>query len=603
MIATQAWFEMRDVRKRSYSTAVWIPLTGSQVLFREGETSKAGHQEEYFGCESVAVPVARQAEAEQLSWDELSGHDHAPETEHGHYTPVDSHEDYEGEAFGTRLVIKQYLNSQEPDEWHLHQDLVVALQLKRKKDSWVCPREGYVEVARLTRKPDGEPALLEIRAEHLRDYLCARSMGLFISSFRSREALLLSAAGIAWPNNPQEETTSSQRWEGHVGEINEGGLRGAEVAFLHVGRIDVDPEEEVPHFGFPGDGDVAMNSWQRPASGGRKVFFVEGRLWRSDWLAPAATSPRVRRDELPGTVPFITDALGTRETKETLTRESRWLWFRPQIVNELAHRRGGSLVWYTRETGHLAGAPDQSVHFGLNAVGLVNVYAKDIALLPEWQQQIWSGHSVSPDGGVSHELLQSQMQALPADTQAPEPFLRSILEDLNGLTQQAFGFRLFRHHDDYDDILARVHRFRAVDQPGLFELAKDVARLTADSIDVGAVQQQLTLPKGQAPGSLKSLEKLLATKIEDDKARSLLTALVGIYDLRLADAHLPGSTKTAEAMQLVSLDTTLPYVWQGEHLIRAGVDSLHLIALTLREKFMPGPKTPPEAPAANAQEG
>jgi hypothetical protein len=69
-------------------------------------------------------------------------------------------------------------------------------------------------------------------------------------------------------------------------------------------------------------------------------------------------------------------------------------------------------------------SPDCGVHFGMNRLPLINAYAKDVALLPEWQQRIWAGHNVGPEGGVSEELLASQVRAQPARTQAPEEFLR-----------------------------------------------------------------------------------------------------------------------------------------------------------------------------------
>jgi hypothetical protein len=56
----------------------------------------------------------------------------------------------------------------------------------------------------------------------------------------------------------------------------------------------------------------------------------------------------------------------------------------------------------------------------MNKLGIVNAFAKDIALLPEWQQKIWSGDNISSEGGVSEELLDSQMRAMLANTQAPE---------------------------------------------------------------------------------------------------------------------------------------------------------------------------------------
>lgn len=586
IIPNQEWFEMRDVRKRSLSTAVWIPLAASQVLMRHGKSREVCYQDEFFTCDSLAIPLTRQSEAVKLTWDDVDTHSHAPEAKKEHYTPVDSHEDYDGEAFGVRLAIRQSFDNQEDaDEWHLHQDLVVALRLKRENDSWVCPQEAYQEVARLKRKDDGEPHLLEIKAEYLLDYLCARRMGLFVGSFHYREAILASKAGIIWPSNPNEEKTASQRWEGHVGELNADGAIGGSVLFIHSGRNDVDMEEDVPKFSFPSDGEVTTKSWTREADDdGRKIFMVEGRLWRGEWLTPASNSPRVRRDKLPGSAHFVTEAVGTRETKETLTRGSRWLWFDPKIMSILAHRRGGSLVWHTRETGSIGGVPGQRLHFGVNQVGLINIYAKDIGLLPDWEQQFWAGFNVSPNGKVSQELMMSQMQAIPADTSAPEALLKPGLTLLNELTEQKLGFPLIRPHADYDMILAKVHRFRVLDKAGLFELAKDVARLLADSIDAASIQKHLVLQKGEKPGSLKSLEKLLATKIDPSRARSIMTSLAGIYDLRLADAHL-ASSKTDDALKLVNIDENLPPVWQGEQLLAACVDSIYQIANVLRDEF------------------
>src|ERR1022692_4268977 len=50
-----------------------------------------------------------------------------------------------------------------------------------------------------------------------------------------------------------------------------------------------------------------------------------------------------------------------------------------------------------------------------------------------------------------------------------------------GNTLESLGFPLFRGHGQFDDILARTHRFRSTDQAGLFSLAKDLARLTVSA--------------------------------------------------------------------------------------------------------------------------
>ena len=122
----------------------------------------------------------------------------------------------------------------------------------------------------------------------------------------------------------------------------------------------------------------------------------------------------------------------------------------------------------------------------------------------------------------------------------------------------------------------KSHRFRAVDKAGLFGLAKDVTRLTADSIDAAAIQTIICPPKGTCWGSLKSLEYLLATRVDPQLARSMLTSLVGIYELRLGDAHLP-SSDINEALTMIGIDSSLPYVHQGYQLLNSCVSSIYEI--------------------------
>ena len=247
----------------------------------------------------------------------------------------------------------------------------------------------------------------------------------------------------------------------------------------------------------------------------------------------------------------------------------------------LAHRRGGSLSWYTQDTGSVRCSPDHGVHFGVNKLGQVNVYAKDIALLPDWQQRIWSGYNVSPEGGVSEELLSAQAKGIPASTQAPEKFLSKGLSLLNKLSIEKLGFSILRDHEYIPKLLESSHRFRAIDKSGLYALAKDVARLTADSIDSAAIQTIVPPPKGTKWGSLKSIENLVASKVDTEMARSMTGALVGVYELRHGDAHLP-SSQVDEAFALVSVDQTAPYIHQGHQLLHACVSSIYGIIEVIR---------------------
>jgi hypothetical protein len=207
----------------------------------------------------------------------------------------------------------------------------------------------------------------------------------------------------------------------------------------------------------------------------------------------------------------------------------------------------------------------------------VNVYAKDIGYSSEWEQQVWAGFNLVPDGGVSTELLAAQAEGEPASTQAPEGFLRQGLDGLNASTIRAFGFPVFRPHRELDRLIRTCHRFRAIDRIGIYALAKDLARLTADSLDTARMQTRVKPPDGQRWGSLKTLENLLALSMPVEDAHQMVGPLFAVYDLRLADAHLPTADLDG-ALDLLGIDDNLPMIQQGRQMLDSVVNCVHLIA-------------------------
>ena len=166
------------------------------------------------------------------------------------------------------------------------------------------------------------------------------------------------------------------------------------------------------------------------------------------------------------------------------------------------------------------------------------------------------------------------MRATPASTKAPEELLRSAMDEIDELFQSKFGAPLFRSHHATDEILRAIHRFRATDRSGLLSLAKDLARLVADRIDVNVLRRIVCPPAGEKWRSLKSLEKALAAKIEPARAAEIVARLFGIYELRLGDAHLP-SSEIDDALNKSCVDQAAPFVDQGAQLIYAAAYSLH----------------------------
>jgi hypothetical protein len=571
------WFEMAEIRKRRFDSAVWVPLRAS-LRTEAGRRGHLGYKSEFFGVGSLAVPLGKRNAAERLGWADLGlSHDHCGYAERRRYVASDEREDKTLKG-AIRLVLSQRGNSVDPPTWHIHQDFVVTLDLKREGDVWVAMDEDYVEVVRMTVDEKGRPTLLEVRADHLKDYLCARRMALLVSWYRERQEVVEVEPGFEWPQ-PDGAYKDGERWEGRVQEIHEGGHAfGSSMAVMQVTRPNLDFDEDVPRIGI--SDEMATSTFTRKLSEGRKLFRVAGEVWRDEWVEPGARSTRIRGDEPDSPISFTVDAAGKKQTAKILKEGGRWLWFKPDLIPALVARRVGALQWYTRETGGVRGWPHQYVPFGINSLGLVNAYAKDVAFLPEWLLRVWAGFNVSPEGKVSEELFSAQAQGVPADTQPPEPFLPIGVARLNNAFGKRFGAALFRPFDP-EEAFKPCHRFRALTAQGLYGLAKDLTRLVIEPIDTAALQRVVPQPLKEKWGSLKSLEKVLATVIGEQGAHAALGPLHGIYNLRLADAHV-ASEDLDEAYTLAQVDRTLPFIMQGRDLLITCLTSLHRIADAFR---------------------
>ena len=570
----RAWFEFRETRKRRLGDAVWIPLWASEYLRKEGKFGYLGYVNEYFGLSSIAIPLARRAAGMKLHWNELAGHSQGVWATKDYYKPIDVYQYNDEEDLGTELVLLQTFPTDDAREYHLNQDLVFALGLKREADLWVKPDEDYIEVVRLRRNADGSPAAIEIKNDFLRDYLAARQMYLRTSLYRERSAVVEDPAQVG-PPDVANIRTDTERYELRIQPMKEGGHFGdASYAVFHISRTDVDPDEDVPVPGPETDENTVSKSWSGKHEG-HELTYIDAELWRDEDIEPAETSVRVRGDRVPTGIQFIIDATGKRATSEELDDQdnARWLWFRPEVFPAIAGRRSGRSTWYTKDTGGVGLSGSSLTHFGINKVGLINVYAYDIAKLPAWQQQVWAGFNVAPEGGVSEELLASQMRAEPAETFAPEAILPKILHRLDSSFSRAIGVPLFRPHAETDTIIDRVSRFRALPAGGLFALAKDLMRVVADQIDTVALQRIVSPPADKKWASLKSLENYLATLVGPDRARKMTGPLAGAYDLRLADAHMP-KTELADAFKLARVDSDALPLQQGFLLIASVVQAL-----------------------------
>lgn len=565
-------FEMQDLKKHTFNNKVWIPLFAQQIVYEQGEFNLVGFREEYFGVHSLITPTEKKDEALKLQWMDFSvGFGDKPWVDDESLFHQANEFD-RAEIEGIKPILIQRFEIERSKDIHIDQDIVLGLGLKRIKDVWVCPEEDYVEVIRLKRDKENLPVLVEIKAEFLKDYLNASNSGLILSIFQSRQATEESFKDIDWTEEVIEKR-NNYRWTGRFSIVYEGETLFSNAAVFWSGRTDTDYSEDIPVYNFPTDENTWSERWEVKPKG-KELIRAMSEIWKTEWIEPALKSPRLKGDKIPSKLEFIIDNEGNTETSDTLISPSRWLWFHPNVINDLLKKRTGILEWHTEDTGKVGGAWHRSVDFGVNSIGLVNVYAKDIANLDEIDKKIWARHNVSPEGRVSAELLSSQMQAIPAETFAPEFVFFQLIQEIQEISKSRLGQKLLRSHSFEEGAEKKIHRFQTTSIEGLFLLCKEITRFLIERIDVDFLK---TLKKEKDNlGSIKRLENIL-TELGYD-GRKITGVLVAVYDLRLTDAHLPSEEKTKDALELSGIDYEELGFNSGKELLRNVCSSLFQIA-------------------------
>ena len=577
------WIAMRDIRRRRYATAVWIPLRLCETIVLQGTEDHPDSQVEFICANSVAIPVANREQGNELGWSEIGlMHEGGPcSISADNYKHAEKFRRNDIDDVGVELVIVQHFNADTPSIWHPNQDMVVALGLLQDGDTWVRAEEGFVEVMRRRRAADDHTIALEIKSEYLRDYLAARGLALRLATYRQRCAITEEAEYPELDDNQfYSEEKNDDRLEVRQYSVDErGGDPDISMAVFHMWRTDVDPGEDVPVFERENDENTDGRSYSRTGRAAKTYEKIEGKRWREEWIEPSARSLRVRGETPVEEHTYIVAADGSRERSSVLDDEDigKYLWFRPAVINELLSVKGGGLGWYTRETGSVWYSKTYPVHWGLNDQGLINVYACDVAGLPHWQQNIWAGFNTTPEGGVSRELLAAQMEANPAHTSAPEIDLLEAIDRLESAFAHRFGQPLMRAHDQADRLLKGVHRFRALEPDGTLRLAKEITRISIERLDKTALLNAAGDGVDKKLGTLKLLEKCIEPIAGTEAAHRILGPLVGIYDLRGADAHLP-TQAIADAFLLAGVDQTAQPISQGMALIQNCATALNEVA-------------------------
>lgn len=557
------WFEMVDLKRKDIQRDSWVPLCREEATVNDVQYGYVGHQKEYLGAVAVIFSSEAREEALKCNWSSITpSFGHRPRIDGEEFISACSYISFCSDLRGVYPVLQLSYDGLEHPEWLLHNDIVTGLGLKQEGDIWVCPEDDYIDVAHIDRKADGSPSCLRIRTQYLRDFLCARSSGLLVSTFQCRDEISVDDPGYGWDAKDIFDKEHSWSWRGFVQAIHEGGFPfGEKIAVLHSARTTVDPKDDVPVFPSIGEDSFESSSWEKKYSG-KKLYRISGEMWRNHWVEPGSLSPRVREDEVESDIKFISDSSGKTLSGRDLENHRGWLWFNPAVVASILSRRAGVLSWFTENTGQLGTSSVHAVHFGVNRLGLINIFAKDIAQMPILHQKIWASHNILPDGGLSKELYMSQMRAEPASTMAPEALLASALQHFRRVSKGLLGHCILRRHEDEPMLLRQIHRFRSDSRAGLFSLAKDLTKVSVEQLDQDVLRTFVQNNKGLA--SIKLLERFLDSL--GFNGRKITAPLVGVYELRHGDAHL-ASGDVSDSLDLLGLKDDGAYQSMAKHIL------------------------------------
>jgi hypothetical protein len=550
----EKWFRMDDIQRKDLAASTWIPLRICKSRCFHGQHGQLGHRQEYCSIESVIVPSHLHGGYESCDWHSIGSN--TPERpwvkEDGQFIPPGCHDENPEVRYP---VVQLCFETGETTEWDLFQEIVTSLRLLRKGDVWICPEEDDAEVVQLERK-DGEPECMLMKAEFLRDYLCARGASLLITAFSFRTATEQNEEDL--PIEEVSKTTDRGQWDGIKSPIHEGGRPyGMSTAVIRTWRESVDPTDDVPIMPHPTEEPEPRSESYTRTHDGKKLWTATGRIWSKYWLRPAEKSPRVKGDRVASRVPFLVENQeGKTIAGEELAEYRGWLWFKSAVIPSLFSKPRSEFQWYSHDTGEIGPRRHQTLHFGINDIGLINVLGYDLGRLPEWVQKLWVTHNVAPEGGLSKELHLAHNLGRAPTSSSPETVLWNNFNRLDVRIEKFYGAPLFSQLPEENEFFKKIHRFHGASLEDVCKLAKEIHRLVSEKIDLNALNRTLD-PGGEKEGKEKNLRQirrldLWLTRLGAD-GREMTKALSGVNDLRQGDAHAAGS-KLRQSLGLFDID-------------------------------------------------
>ena len=314
----------------------------------------------------------------------------------------------------------------------------------------------------------------------------------------------------------------------------------------------------------PTEADLGIPTTERAASGrstwmqtttrfagdlGYDGVLGRGTLWRSIVVSPADRPltdrtpwPYFYARPDPATAPtFIVNSQGDRAHLNT-AECPRYLWFRPDVLQKYLSAAGHRVRFHMRTWGK-ARSPGatHTLDVGINADGLVNAFAQDLANQRPVEQSYWSSFSIDPTGEVCGEMYRTNDLNDPPDSMSLFEEVSQALGRVIAGAEKRYGSGF---HSGAGPTEEEIDRLTVGPIARRWDEVNDLCKLLhgwvvdrMSKTDIRSAIDGRFEIEGDW-GQIKLLESLLrAEGIDAEQAKAVTAPLKGVNKLRVASAH------------------------------------------------------------------
>lgn len=230
-----------------------------------------------------------------------------------------------------------------------------------------------------------------------------------------------------------------------------------------------------------------------------------------------------------------------------------FLFFRPEVLDRFLRVEGYWVRFHMRTWGFAAVPGSHSgIQLGINEIGLVSAFWKDLADLTIKEQSYWASFSCIPEGRVCHEMFETIVQQNPPFSPSVPELFETAREKFSRSFEVKFKIAIFSEHSPNERELQRLSvgpLHQGFDE--VLDLSKLLYGWLIETMSLETLRKAIGKPVNKEFRQIRLLEELLVslgkTPIE---ARKLTAPLAALNELRVSAAHI-GSSKLQPAFEIL----------------------------------------------------